>query len=101
MNNGLHGRYLEQLEAWNEARRFASELISAFYEDGINSVLSRWTNGVSVPSRSEIKQLLNDVVFLDGHDTITKVARSVMKWDGWRENHSPSMSENSRKKVTA
>ena len=91
MNNGLRGRYLEQLEAWNNARQFASELVSAFYENDIGDVLSRWDVTVSFPSRSEIKSLLNDIVFLNGRDTIDTVARAVIEWDGWYENPTPSM----------
>lgn len=99
MNNGLRGRYLEQLEAWNKAREFAAELVRAFAKSGIRNVLSRWEDTVEFPSLSEIKQLLNKVVFLNGHDTINKVARSVMEWDGWYENPTPSMQNNSRTKV--
>jgi len=99
MNNGLRGRYLEQLEAWNRARQFAAELVSAFYEDGISDVLKRWKDTVSFPSKKTIKKILNNVVFLDGHDTINTVARSVMEWDGWYENPHPSMQSN-RQKVT-
>lgn len=100
MNNGLKGRYLDQLEAWNQARKFASELIDAFYENGISNVLSRWSDNVSLPSKGEIKSLLNDVLFLDGRGTIDTVARSVMKWDGWTENCSASR-EQTRQKVVA
>jgi len=41
MNNGLDGRYMAQLEAWNNARQFAAELVRAFYENGMSDVLSR------------------------------------------------------------
>lgn len=99
MNNGLNGRYLEQLEAWNTARRFASELVTAFNENNISAVLSRWSGSVTFPSISEIKSLLTDVLFLNGHDTIDTLARSVMKWEGWYENEIPSMNQNTRQKV--
>lgn len=99
MNNGLNGRYLEQLEAWNTARQFAAELLTAFYENGISGVLSRWQDSVSYPSKSEIKTMLNDVLFLDGHDTINQLARSVMKWDGWYENSVPSSGEKQKVKA--
>lgn len=99
MNNGLNGQYLEQLEAWNTARMFAAELIDAFGENNLSDVLSRWSGSVSFPSISEIKSLLSDVLFLNGHDTINKLARSVMKWDGWYENETPAASQRTKVKV--
>ena len=99
MNNGLHGRYMAQLEAWNNARKFAAELIDAFGEDNLSDVLSRWSGSVSFPSISEIKSLLSDVLFLNGHDTINKLARSVMDWDGWYENKTPATSQRTKVKV--
>lgn len=101
MDNGLRGRYLEQLEAWNTARQFAAELVEAFYENNISGVLSRWKDTVSFPSKESIKQILNNVVFLNGHDTIDTVARSVIDWEGWYENSTPSMNQNSKQKVMA
>lgn len=100
MNNGLNGRYMAQLEAWNNARKFAAELVEAFYENGISEVLSEWKETVSFPSLSEIKTLLNRVVFMNGHDTIDTIARSVIDWEGWEENTIPSMQSN-RQKVVA
>lgn len=83
MDNGLRGRYLAQLEAWNEARQFASELVEAFSQDALSDVLSRWSNAANFPSLSAIKSLMADVMFLDGIDTINRVAQAVMDWDGW------------------
>jgi hypothetical protein len=99
MNNGLNGRYLEQLKAWNTARQFAAELIDAFGENELSGVLSRWSGSVSFPSISKIKSLLSDVLFLNGHDTINTLARSVMKWDGWYENQTPAQSQRTRVKA--
>jgi hypothetical protein len=100
MDNGLRGQYLEQLEAWNNARQFAAELVEAFCKNGIGDVLSRWKDTVSFPSRSEIKKLLNGVVFLGGHDTINQVARAVIEWEGWAKNPTPSMQSSSKQKVS-
>lgn len=91
---------MAQLEAWNNARQFAAELVEAFYENGLSDVLSKWEETVSFPSLSEIKTLLNRVVFMNGDDTIDTIARSVIDWEGWEENTTPSMRNNSRQKVT-
>lgn len=80
MNNGLHGQYLEQLEAWNEARKVASELVTAFNENALSEVLSDFRGVVNFPSLSEIKSLMVEVMFLDGRDTIDTLARKVMEW---------------------
>jgi hypothetical protein len=86
MNNGLHGRYLEQLENWNEARKVAKELVRAFHRDALSEVVHRWKATVSFPSYSHIKSLLADVLFLGGRDTIDTVARAVMDWITLGEN---------------
>lgn len=91
---------MAQLEAWNNARQFAAELVEAFYESGLSDVLSRWEETVSFPSLSEIKTLLNQVVFMNGDDTIDTIARSVIDWEGWEENTIPSM-QSDRQKVVA
>lgn len=80
MNNGLHGRYLEQLEEWNTARTIAKELVRAFHRDNLSDVVIRWQGDVTFPSYSHIKSLLADVLFLGGRDTIDTVARAVMDW---------------------
>lgn len=100
MDNGLHGRYLEQLEAWNDAREFAAELVRAFYNNGIKLTLQNWQEKADFPSISEVKSILNDVMFLDGHDTINKIAGEVMTWDGWYETPSTT-SETTTRRVTA
>lgn len=99
MNNGLNGRYMAQLEAWNNARKFAAELVESFYENGVSDVLNKWEGEVSFPSLSEIKTLLNQVLFMNGNDTIDTIARSVIDWEGWEDNTIPSM-QSSRRKVT-
>jgi hypothetical protein len=86
MNNGLHGRYLEQLEQWNTARTVAKELVRAFRRDALNEVENRWKATVSFPSYSHIKSLLTEVLFLSGRDTIDTVARAVMDWITLGEN---------------
>jgi hypothetical protein len=86
MNNGLHGRYLEQLEEWNESRTIAKELVRAFNENSLSGVTSRWSHRVNFPSISHIKSLLADVLFLGGNDTIDTVARAVMDWITLEEN---------------
>ncbi len=80
MNNGLHGRYLEQLEAWNEAREVASELVTAFNEDRVSKAVNDFSGDVNFPSLSDVKSLLVNVMFLDGRDTIDQMAREIMEW---------------------
>lgn len=98
MNNGLRGRYLDQLEQWNRAREFAAELVEAFCNGSISDVLSKWSESVTFPPRSEIKKILNSVVFMDGRSTIDIVARSVIDWEGWKK---PAPSMNSSPQITA
>lgn len=78
MNNGLRGRYLEQLQAWNHARTVAAVLVQAFHENKLRRAIDHLD--VSIPSMSDLKKLLNNSVFLDGHSTINTVARGVMEW---------------------
>ncbi|AGM10844.1 hypothetical protein M192_gp035 [Halorubrum tailed phage 8] len=87
MNNGLHGRYLEQLEAWNLARQFSAELVTAFYDSArsIRSVVNKWmeVRNARFPRLDAIKQMVSNVLFLSGRDSIDNLARQVMGFEGW------------------
>jgi hypothetical protein len=81
MNNGLNGRYVEQLKEWNHAREIAAELVRAFTENRLSDALGVLKKRMNIPSPDEVKRLLTDVLFLDGDDTVNTVARSVMEWE--------------------
>ncbi|QRD99713.1 hypothetical protein VOLN27_90 [Halorubrum virus VOLN27B] len=87
MNNGLHGRYLEQLEAWNLARQFSAELVTAFYDKthSLREVVSKWMDirDAVFPRLDAIKQMVSNVLFLNGRDSIDQLARQVMGFEGW------------------
>lgn len=103
MNNGLQGRYLDQLNAWNNARNFAAELVSAFKnsDESIQDVIRRWKNpDVSLPSLSQIKNVLSDVVFITGRSCIDRVARAAMKWDDWYEMEVPSVETENDQRIS-
>jgi DNA repair protein RadC len=87
MDNGLHGRYLEQLEAWNLARQFSAELIAAFYDKtrSLRGVIQEWMElrNAVFPNLDTIKQMVSNVLFLNGRDSIDQLARQVMGFEGW------------------
>jgi len=87
MDNGLHGRYLEQLEAWNLARQFSAELVTAFYDKTtpLREVVKKWMEirNVVFPRLDAIKQMVSNVLFLSGRDSIDQLARQVMGFEGW------------------
>ncbi|QIR31261.1 hypothetical protein M1M18_gp039 [Halorubrum virus Serpecor1] len=87
MDNGLHGRYLEQLEAWNLARQFSAELVTAFYDKArsLREVVNKWmeVREARFPRLDAIKQMVSNVLFLSGRDSIDNLARQVMGFDGW------------------
>ncbi|UBF19423.1 hypothetical protein HRTV-10_gp94 [Halorubrum tailed virus 10] len=87
MDNGLHGRYLEQLEAWNLARQFSAELVAAFYDKtrSLRGVVKEWmeVREAVFPRLDAIKQMVSNVLFLNGRDSIDQLARQVMGFEGW------------------
>ncbi|AAL55030.1 hypothetical protein HfxHF1_150 [Halophage HF1] len=87
MDNGLHGRYLEQLEAWNLARQFSAELVTAFYDKtrSLRGVVKEWMDvrEAVFPRLDAIKQMVSNVLFLNGRDSIDQLARQVMGFEGW------------------
>jgi hypothetical protein len=87
MNNGLNGRYLDQLEAWNLARKFSAELVTAFYDktSSLREVVKKWmeVKQASFPRLDELKQMVSNVLFLGGRDSIDTLARQVMGFKGW------------------
>lgn len=92
MNNGLRGRYLPSLEAWNNARRFAADLVEA-YHDGdhaIEKLISEWQIGHVLTSISPLKDLMSKALFLHGRNAIDKIARSLIQIDGWSDAIPPS-----------
>jgi hypothetical protein len=100
MDNGLRGRYLEQLEAWNNARQLAAEIVAAYGSSNrtIGHVLDEWGFqgiGSAIPSISQIKKLMSEVVFLDGHSTIDKLARNIMDWQEWESIEPPTVDSSS------
>jgi hypothetical protein len=87
MDNGLHGRYLDQLEAWNLARQFSAELMVAFYDKSrsLRGVVKEWMDvrDAVFPRLDAIKQMVSNVLFLNGRDSIDQLARQVMGFEGW------------------
>lgn len=86
MNNGLQGRYQPQMAAWNQARAFAGELIEAFFagDESLTAVVDRWhENRPVLPSASELKDIINDVLFSSGEERVNRVAYHCMRQDGW------------------
>lgn len=95
MNNGLRGRYLNHLEAWNDARQFAADLIAAYYASGreLHDVLARWNQqAVEFPTLSELKRMVNRVLFNSARDAIDEIARAALTWSGWFQIESPVQS---------
>lgn len=74
MNNGLQGRYQEQLARWNEARFIAGKALSAYKNGGsIDNVLSEHD---LIGMLKAVKKKLMKFVSC-GHQHVNDVAREI------------------------
>lgn len=80
MNNGLNGRYLSQLEKWNQARSLAAKLIKAFYDSNLSEAVKDVDTVFVIPPVSELKSNLMEIVFINQETAVDNVARSIMQW---------------------
>lgn len=74
MNNGLQGRYQEQLEQWNEARLIAAEALYAYKNGGsIQDVLDDFDLGSMIQNiKQELMKFLSS-----GTEHVNEVARTI------------------------
>lgn len=80
MDNGLDGRYPDQLQQWNQSRKLAANLIAAFYNGSLKTTIENTDTEVEFPPFGDLKSLLMEVIYMDGNDSVDKVAKSIIEW---------------------
>lgn len=96
MDNGLNGRYSSQLEKWNKARKAASRIVEAFYDETLAAAVAIWEEEFTLPSVQEVKSTVNKVVFLSSDAQVNKVARAILEWDSQQQTQPTTAKANAK-----
>ena len=88
MNNGLDGRYMAALQAWNDARAMASEIAKAVYDSdrSVQNVLDHWNTDADFPPAGQFATKVMMQSTSDGRTEIDSLARWIMGFDGWMDS---------------